>query len=134
MNQLLVRSNGGAGRALFKFAGARALSVPACSASTSAAVGVYAAGAGCDGAVEQPPRARLKAAAATRIVVVFVIDGLVVALLGFRRAEARGTLEQLAAIGQRQRHEDAGGLAAADRVHHDGDLVARLDDVRLPPG
>ena len=53
MNQLLVTSNGGAGRALFKLAGARALSVPA-SAALSLAV------AGCSG----PPKAEAPTLAA----------------------------------------------------------------------
>src|SRR6185436_10939991 len=76
MNQLLVRSNGGAGRALFKFAGARALNVPAAIASASACEG--AGGAGWDGAVVHPAAARLNAAAtaAARIVFELVISVL----------------------------------------------------------
>src|SRR5688572_4224599 len=53
-------------------------------------------------------------------------------LLRVSRAKPRGTLGQHAAVGQRQRAEDPGRLAAAHRVHGDGDLVARLDGVRLP--
>ena len=64
MNQLLVTSNGGVGRALFKLAGARALNVPAAIASASACVGAAgAAGAGCDGAGEQAATVKLSAAA-----------------------------------------------------------------------
>src|SRR6187549_2666830 len=98
MNQLLVTSNGGAGRALFKFAGARALNVPAAMASASA--GVAAAGAGCDGAVEQAATARPNAAApaTARIVFTLFIGVSAVALLGFGRAETRRALQQLAAV------------------------------------
>src|SRR6185436_4400813 len=76
MNQLLVTSNGGAGRALFKFAGARALNVPAAIASATACVG--AGDAGCDGAVEHPAAPRLSAAAtaATRSVIGIIISVL----------------------------------------------------------
>src|SRR5436190_22791169 len=122
MNQWLVTSNGGAGRALFKFAGARALNVPAVVASVSACVG--ATGAGCDGAVEHPVTARLNAAAAAaaRIVITLIIGMLRGGLFRVRGAETRRALEQLAAVGQRHRHEDARRFAAADRVHHDRHL------------
>src|SRR5262245_34922502 len=105
MNQLPVTSKGALGRAFAMLAGASALNCLPSSTVVSAAGVAVAAGAG-DGDGEQ-------LADTTAPIRTNAAIGRIMGLLRIGRAKSCGPLGQHAAIGQRQRAEDASRLAAA---------------------
>ena len=132
MNQLPVRSNGGFGRGFARLAGRERAQLPGLSSSCGVRAGADVPAQAAAARGEQPATARLSgrdehaATESDRHRARPYFDSGV--------PSRAGRSSSVAAVGQRERDEDAGRLAAAHRVHHHRHLVARLDGVRLPAG